>query len=105
MQLCGTFHPLDHSNSVHHVAAVMWLLFSLLLWGSYASANTQVFLDLGQQQAIANCKALATDGKFVNAVPDGEGGWNCIGCEGEACESTNKLTNLLDHCANERLLE
>ena len=69
----------------------MWLPFSLLLCVSYATANTQVVLDLGQQQAIASCKALATDGKTVNAVSDGAGGWSCVDCEEEACESTNAL--------------
>lgn len=68
----------------------MRLPLSLLICASYASANTQIVLDTGQQQAIAICKALATDGRIVNAISDGEGGWDCVGCEGEVCKSTDR---------------
>jgi len=80
-----------YSSTLHHVAAVMKLPFSFLACLSYASANTQTVLDLGQQQAIINCKALATDGKTVNAIPDGVGGWNCVDCEGEAYTDSDGL--------------
>jgi hypothetical protein len=69
----------------------MWLPFILLVCASYASAKIQVVLDTEQQQAIATCKALATDGENVNAMPDGNGGWNCADCEGEVCKSANRL--------------
>lgn len=72
----------------------MWLTSSLLLSATYVLAGSQVVLNQGQQHAIAKCVAVAADGKPITAMPDGQGSWNCVECEGESCMlSMNYLAN------------